>query len=189
MEKLTVGGAPASAYAHLGLASKALMRFPPGLAEQICRMMADGKSGTEIHRYLTTECGYTLTLRRLNQILAQERKARAPIAKAIVREKLETSVGSDLESLSTMKQQLEDMAEKAMKKGDTSMYLKIVDRIKALIDVRMHYAGADDDRSKEDVSGAAERVAKKISSLMATPPVKDVSVDSQPSPTGGDEPG
>lgn len=152
---------------HLPLASGALTCFSPTVCEKILNLMGEGKATALTVYNLVTAHGYQISSRHVARLLASERKARGPITQEIARERLAPSINSDLNALDSVLTDLMALsAEYKEHKRDHAMFLKIVDRIKTVVDCRLHYSGADAKTSDPDVDEAAVRVADKIANLL-----------------------
>ena len=150
----------------------------------------EGASTREIAAWLKAEHGVETTHGTVHRVLDRMRSQRADIAKAVVREKLAKSVVSDLDALDVERNRLRMMSARLYRRhkqaceaaedpesgggfamhqaiaGVTKSYLEVVDRIAKVVDLKLHYSGADTpDDTLSSLAEADRRVASRLDRL------------------------
>lgn len=154
-------------YAHLNLASKALMRFPPDAVEEILQMMAEGKGCRPVAAMLKDHYGIVLSPKTVNKLLMRERSARVPIATALVRERMAGSVDNYAKIVEHGVDELREYAAKLLTtKKDYALYLKFRAELREYMKLGMHMQGLGPAESAAEAQAiAATGLAEKLAGL------------------------
>lgn len=139
---------------------------------RILALVGAGKTNRQIAAELSAS-GVPISHTSISRFIKRSRSARVDAAKAVVREQLVGGLTEDLDRIELEASRLAKMAETIgakIERGEAKAsehlrYLRIVDRLAKLTDLKLHYAGADTPDDKHDDS-SAERVMAKIATIL-----------------------
>jgi hypothetical protein len=147
-------------------------KIPPNLEPLILKLAGNGKTTRQIAVALAGHgciVGHVAVARFLQRV----RASRAETAKAVVRGKLAGTLTSDLDSIEVERQRLVRLcaalggaAEERKLSGPAILkYLRTLDRLAKLTDLRLHYSGAGEPDGPTD-DGASTRVLARLGALV-----------------------
>ncbi len=161
-------------------AEKTRNKIPPDAESGILEQAGKGRSLREICDWLETTHGVRVSPNAIRKKLAKGRADREVIAKAVVRERIVKTVTSDIDQLDRDTRRLKRLATSlyklALRKplaevGRTTtsqVYAAIVEQVRKLVDLKLHYSGADTpDDPLAQLADAERRVTGRLDRLAA----------------------
>lgn len=139
-----------------------LAKISENLQGELVAKATDGWTLDRLADWLKTEHGIEISHQAISKRLSQARTVRADIAKNVVRDVLGKSLQSDLECVETQRQTLVELLD-VWQRTNHALYLKGLDRLHKLTDLKLHYSGADQpDDSLSELQAAADRVRLRL---------------------------
>lgn len=129
-------------------------KITPSQECEVLERAAQGMSSGAIAAWLGTEYGVRISGAAIRARLADTRDERSLVTKAVVRGALVRVVTSDLDALERERRRCQRLArrvyriamdgsETAVNSDAADLYLRVLDRVVKMVDLRLHYAGAD----------------------------------------------
>lgn len=132
--------------------------IPPDREESILARAGKGESADKIAVWLSKELGRKVDGRRVREFLEKVRKDRAPIAEAVIADKVGKTVGSDLDALQDMLEQLDDLHDRMDTAGDLRGAIAALREKHALVKTRLELNGGNTGKKTlEELILAADR--------------------------------
>ncbi len=129
------------------------MRIPREHQPEILKRAGRGESAAGIATWLET-LGVRVSDRAIRALLAKTRAERGDAAKVAVRETLAPVVTSDLDELDAIRARLRGYEEQAADEGNLDLAVRSAKEQAAVLDKKLHYAGADEPTTPEGITAA-----------------------------------
>lgn len=122
--------------------------IPAKYESEIVAKAAEHWTSRHIADWLLSEHGVKTSHITVCHLLRRANAERASIAKSVLREKLRSSLTTDLDRLEKHAQQLDALADRSYAGadadgGEREVYAKLVEQIRKITDTKLHYSGAD----------------------------------------------
>ena len=151
-------------------------KLTPDVLRECIGRAAAGESAESISRWLRTDRGVDLSARTLRARLAKTRQERGDVAKIVVRETLSRTLNADLAALEKQRTRLLNLCTRAYKAASADegapepkavrVYLDALNGLTRVVDMKLHYAGADSpDVGSEDVAEASRTLVGRLAGL------------------------
>lgn len=137
-------------------------RIPTGRHAEVFARAAKGESSEQIAEWLSS-VGEAVSDRAVRRLLAKTREFRGDAVKAKAREALVPHVTSDLDELDAIRQRLREYERGALKGGNLDLAVKAAEKQAAVLDKKLHYAGADEPAPAEPT----------VARVVILPPLKE----------------
>lgn len=148
---------------------------------------ASGSTLREVSRWLRDEHGITISHQALSRRISRRSGEVADIAKAIVREKVQTTLSPALDCLDLQRRRIARLSTRLFRSAledpdGTEIYLKAAEQLRKVVDTQLKYSGADEpDNPDVELQQAAERVRGRLARL-----APDSGADADSGGTGAD---
>lgn len=162
-------------------------KLTPELEQECVRKCAEGYTLRQVCAWLLTEHGIALSHVSLHRRIASKRGEVADIAKAIVREKVQTTLSPALDCLDLQRRRIARLSTRLFRSAlddpeGTEIYLKAAEQLRKVVDTQLKYSGADEpDNPDVELQQAAERVRGRLARL-----APDSGADADSGGTGAD---
>jgi hypothetical protein len=113
---------------------------PPDLEPKVFELFGQGRTTRQIAEVLKAEHGISVHHTTVSRLLRKQREVRAAVFEDVIREKVERSVGADLDLLARETKRLEEELPKVIGK-DFDQYLRGLHALCRIVDRRFEIAG------------------------------------------------
>lgn len=116
--------------------------IPPNLEPAVLGKAGEGLSLREIAAWLEATHGVKTTAPTVNRLLNRIKEERAPIAQAVVREKLAKTLTTDLDAVNGILERARKLEDDAAGQGEMETALRAQDRQLKALTLRLELSGA-----------------------------------------------
>lgn len=125
-----------------------MSKLSPQLEREVMARATAGESADALSAWLLGTHQVKISGRALRLRLARTRTERADVAKAVVRETLGKSIGTDLDRLERLARKAEKLAKKNEHVPD--LWVKLADTVRKISETKLHFSGADQPDGQPD---------------------------------------
>jgi hypothetical protein len=119
---------------------------------EVLAKAAEGWSTRKIAAWIETDKGKKVGYVSVARLLKNRRGERAEVAKIVLREKLGSSLTTDIDRLERHASTLDRLAMARAAAGDDEVYAKLVEQLRKITDTKLHFSGAGEADDKTDAT-------------------------------------
>lgn len=116
--------------------------IPPDLEPLVLQQAGKGLTTRQIASWLKSSHSIDTTYKTVAKLLARTRTARADVAKVVLREKLGSSLTTDIDRLEMLAAEAVIRAGKCL---DDEVWCKLAEQVRKITDTKLQYSGAGQD--------------------------------------------
>jgi len=142
--------------------------IPPEREPAILERVGRGESADSVAVWLSGELGRKVNGRRVREFLERSRKERAPIAAAVIADKIGKTVGSDLDALQEMIAEAAALQKQMAEGGDPRGAVTALREKHSIVKTRLEMSGAGGDNPSQAADGTRDDLLAQIARLAAS---------------------